>query len=116
MCHALSVGGERAMISMVRYLHSIHGATPRHSIVMEACPPHHDDVASRPFVRTGRWNSVPHCGNRGDCKPRGGSGCLVEQVDSGVSVEGVVGLWSTWPRGRSACKARPAPDLISRGK
>jgi hypothetical protein len=33
---------------------SVPGTMPRHSVVTEACQPHRDDVASRPFMRTGR--------------------------------------------------------------
>jgi hypothetical protein len=62
---------------------------------MEVCPPRYDDVVSHPFVRMGKWNSVPHYGNRGDCNPCRGNGWSVWQVDSGVFVL----ILSTWPRG-----------------
>jgi hypothetical protein len=46
-------------ISMVWQSRFVPDVTPCHCVVTEAYSPYGDDVASCPFKKTGRWNSVP---------------------------------------------------------
>jgi hypothetical protein len=54
--HAASIGGGGARACDDKY--TVVTLRPwryaPHSVVMEACPPHRDGVASRPLVRPGR--------------------------------------------------------------
>jgi hypothetical protein len=68
------------MISMVRWSRSVPGATPYHSVVMEVCLPRRDDVASRPFARTGSEIVFLCSGSKRDCNPCGGVVGLVQRL------------------------------------